>query len=167
MSDPSESATLGRRLRRLPGQFLLALVNATAILVILAAVLALVAVGRLEGAAHQVSTIVGARLSPHLTVDGSVLAQEVRGLRDDLASYRTALGEQKAEAEARIAERLDRLELRLVALESGIEELTSVKAQITDETVRQAGAALTDSMLALLHCGRPVTGDGPPVTALD
>ena len=42
------------RLRRLPGQFLLALINATTILVIVAAVLALIAMGRITNFAENI-----------------------------------------------------------------------------------------------------------------
>jgi len=156
MSRTSEISPLGQRLRRLPGQFLLALVNATAILVIVAAVLALFVLGRVEGAANQVSAAIATTLTSRLSLDRTALATEVAGLRSDLAGYRTALGAQKDEVAERIGARLDRLEAQLASLDAGIAELTEVKGQITDESFRQASAALTDGMLELFHCGRPV-----------
>ena len=45
---------MSQRLRRLPGQFLLALINATAILVIVAAVVALIAMARVNTFAENI-----------------------------------------------------------------------------------------------------------------
>ena len=56
--------SISQRLRRLPGQFLLALINATAILVIVATVLALVAMARINNFAENiVATMTEAVLS--------------------------------------------------------------------------------------------------------
>ena len=62
----SQQSALSQRLRRLPGQLLLALVNATAVLVILAAILVLVAIGRAEDAAGRVTATVTEALAAHL-----------------------------------------------------------------------------------------------------
>ena len=55
MSEPI-AAGFSARLRRLPGQLVLALINATAILVIAAAILALVAMAKIDHLAGRVAT---------------------------------------------------------------------------------------------------------------
>jgi hypothetical protein len=81
----------------LPGQLLIALVNATAILVIVAAVLALLAVSRIERLAGSVTaTMTEAVLSkldlPQKNVLANIqnLTAEARRLADTLRDIRTA-----------------------------------------------------------------------------
>ena len=56
MSEPDRNEMISARLRRLPADFLLALINATAILVIVAAILALVTMVSIDKFAGRVVT---------------------------------------------------------------------------------------------------------------
>jgi len=83
------------RLWKLPGQLLLALINATAILVIVAAILALVAIARVDHLAENVvATMTEAVLSKVDLPAKDVLANlqkltaEVRALRDAVGGAR-------------------------------------------------------------------------------
>jgi len=83
------------RLWKLPGQLLLALINATAILVIVAAILALVAIARVDHFAENVvATMTEAVLSKVDLPAKDVLANlqkltaEVRALRDAVGGAR-------------------------------------------------------------------------------
>jgi hypothetical protein len=94
MAEP-DSNGFSARLWRLPRQLLLALVNATAILVIVAAILALVAIARINHFAENVvATMTGAVLSkidlpsksvlanlPALTAEVRTLGNAVREIR--------------------------------------------------------------------------------------
>jgi hypothetical protein len=86
---------IASRLGRLPGQLLLALINATAILVILAAILALVALARIDHFAHNVAAgMTGAVLSKVDLPSKDVLANlrnltaEVRALRNTIEEFK-------------------------------------------------------------------------------
>src|ERR1700720_1406 len=77
MAEPDRNG-ISARLWRLPGQLLLALINATAILVIVAAILALVAIARIN---HFAENIVA-------TMTGAVLAKVDLPQKDVLANIR-------------------------------------------------------------------------------
>jgi hypothetical protein len=64
LPEPDKRDELRARLRRLPGQLLLALINGTALLVIVAAIIALVAISKVTNLANDVaSTMTDAVLS--------------------------------------------------------------------------------------------------------
>ena len=87
---------ISARLWRLPGQFLLALINATAILVIAAAILALVAIARINHfAGNLVATMTEAVLSKVDLPAKDVLAN-LRNLTAEVRTLGNALGEIKA-----------------------------------------------------------------------
>ena len=63
MPEPDKRDELRARLRRLPGQLLLALINGTALLVIVAAIIALVAISKVNNLANDVASTTDAVLS--------------------------------------------------------------------------------------------------------
>src|SRR5215211_7273499 len=85
MAEPDRYG-ISARLWRLPGQLLLALINATAILVIVAAILALVAIARIE---HFAENIVA-------TMTDAVLSKVDLPSKDVLANIRELTGEVRA-----------------------------------------------------------------------
>ncbi len=85
MAEPDHSG-ISPRLWRLPGQLLLALINATAILVIVASILALVALVRIE---HFAENIVA-------TTTHAVLSKVDLPSKDVLANMRELTGEVRA-----------------------------------------------------------------------
>ena len=94
MTEPDRNG-ITARLWKLPGQLLLALINATAILVIVAAILALVAIARVDHLAENVvATMTEAVLSKVDLPAKDVLANlqkltaEVRALRDAVGGAR-------------------------------------------------------------------------------
>ena len=95
MAEP-DSSGISARLLRLPGQLLLALINATAILVIVAAIVALVAIARINHFAENiVATMTEAVLSkvdlPQKDVLANIrnLTAEVRTLGNTLREIKT------------------------------------------------------------------------------
>lgn len=107
------------RLRRLPGQFLLALLNATAILIIVAAVLALTAVSRVEQAAGLVTDAILAEVdvNPQQALDElRALSAEVEGLRTAIAEFEPGGGALLEPARERLEDRLDDLQAQLDGL---------------------------------------------------
>ena len=95
MPEPDHSG-ISARLWRLPGQLLLALINATAVLVIVAAILAIVALARIEHfAGNIVATMSDAVLSKVDLPSKDVLAN-IRELTGEVRALRNTLREIKA-----------------------------------------------------------------------
>ena len=87
----SDQNGISARLRRLPGQFLLALINATAILVIVAAVVALIAMARVNTFAENiVATMTEAVLSKIDLPSRDVLAN-LRNLTEEVRTLGNTL----------------------------------------------------------------------------
>ena len=155
MSEPNRNK-LSARLRRLPVDFLLALINATAILVIIAAILVLVAMVRIDKFAGSiVSTTTAAVLSkidlPSKDVLGNLrdLTEEVRTLRNNLRE--TKLGENPA-----VQLEITRLKEALTVLNVSVDRLANARTILTDEAMGQLGRAVTDTLTKLKGCGSNV-----------
>jgi hypothetical protein len=140
------------RLWRLPGQLLLALINATAILVIFAAILALVAIARIDHfAGNIVATMTEAVLSKVDLPSKDVLANireltgEVRALGNSLREIRT--GENPV-----LQSEIVRLKNSLTALSTSVDRLRSSRSILTDEVAARFGDTITQTLMNLREC---------------
>jgi hypothetical protein len=94
MPETSERSELEKRLRRLPGQLALALVNATAVLLIVAALLVIVAFNRVEHAAGRISAsltdavLAQVKVEPARTSSLQAMQSEIGELRTTLRGIR-------------------------------------------------------------------------------
>ena len=164
MTEPDRNG-ITARLWRLPGQLLLALINATAILVIVAATLALVAVARIDHFAENVvATMTEAVLSKVDLPSKDVLANlrsltaEVRGLRD-------SLGELKAAKQPALQFEITQLKEALNVLNVSVDRLGSARSILTDEAIGQLGRTITDTLTKLRNCSSTVRPIAPHRTA--
>jgi len=153
---------ISARLCRLPGQLLLALINATAILVIFAAILALVAIARIDHfAGNIVATMTEAVLSKLNLPSKDVLANireltgEVRALGNSLREIRT--GENPV-----LQSEIVRLKDSLTALSTSIDRLRSSRSILTDEVAARFGDTITQTLMNLRDC--PSIGANGSVT---
>ena len=124
---PAESDRNGisARLWRLPGQLLLALINATAILVIVATILALVAIVRIDHFAENVaSTMTEAVLSKVDLPPRDVLAN-LRNLRAEVRTLGNSLREIKAREHPALQSEIAQLKEALTVLNISVERLGS------------------------------------------
>src|SRR6266853_2683642 len=151
MAEP-DSSGISARLWRLPGQLLLALINATAILVIVAAIVTLVAIARINGFAENVvATMTEAVLSkvdlPQKDVLANIrnLTAEVRTLGNTLREIRT--GEHPA-----LQPELAQLKQALTVLKVSVDRLASARSILTDEAIGQLGRTVTDALTKLRDC---------------
>ena len=150
------------RLKRLPGQLLLALVNATALLVIAACVLVIVMLNRVDQASGRIAeTVTEAVLSKlEMTPAGLKARLDTLGARiDDLSQQLQTAGDRQDLALTRELEALNR---NLGELTSAAQGIGSVGPGVTEAAFRQAGTTLTETLLALRGCA-PVnsnTGTG-------
>jgi hypothetical protein len=151
---------ISARLWRLPRQLLLALINATAILVIVAAILALVAIARINHfAGNIVGTMTGAVLSkvdlPSKDVLGNIreLTREVRELGNSLREIRT--GENPV-----LQSEIVRLKDSLTTLSTSLDRLRSSRSILTDEVAARFGETITQTLTNLRDCRSSLGANG-------
>jgi hypothetical protein len=87
---------ISARLWRLPREFLLALINATAILAIIAAILALLAVDRIDNLAGNVVATMTEAVLPKIKLPSKDVLANLRNLREEVGTLGNALREIKA-----------------------------------------------------------------------
>jgi hypothetical protein len=163
MAEP-DSNGISARLWRLPGQLLLALVNATAILVIVAAILALVAIARIDHfAGNVVATMTEAVLSKVDLPAKGVLAN-LQTLTAEVRSLGNALGEIRAGENPLLQSEIARLKETLTVLNTSVDRLGNARSMLTDEAIGQLARAVTDALIKLRDCSSDVGQHPAPST---
>jgi hypothetical protein len=151
MAEP-DGNRISARLWRLPAQLLLALINATAILVIVAAIVALVAIARInQFAENVVATMTETALSKVDLPAKDVLAN----LRDLTAEVRTlgnTLREIKAGERPALQHEMVQLRDALTDLNVSVDRLGSATSILTDQAIEKLGRTVTDALVKLKHC---------------
>jgi hypothetical protein len=166
MAEPDRNG-ISARLRRLPGQFLLALINATAILVIAAAILALVAIARIDHfAGNLVATMTEAVLSKVDLPAKDVLAN-LRNLTEEVRKLGTALREIKTGENPLLQTEIASLKEALIALNVSVDRLGNARSILTDEAIGQLGQTVTDALMKLRDCSSNVGRMAPHRTLKD
>ena len=128
MLSESDQNGIFARLRRLPGQFLLALINATAILVIVAAVLALIATARINTFAENiVATMTEAVLSKIDLPSREVLAN-LRNLTEEVRTLGNTLKEINVSENPVAHSRIEQLKEALTALNASVDRLAEIRS---------------------------------------
>jgi len=144
---------------------LLALINATAILVIVAAILALVAIARIEHfAGNIVATMTDAVLSKVNLPSRDVLAN-IRELTGEVRALGNALREIKTGENPVLQSEIARLRESLTAVSNNVDRLRSSRSILTDEVAARFGDTITQSLMKLRDCSPNVGPNGRP-TAL-
>ena len=164
MAEPDGSG-ISARLWRLPRQLLLALINATAILVIVAAILALVAIARINSFAENVvTTMTEAVLSKVDLPQKNVLAN-LQNLTAEVRALGNTLREIKAGEHPVLQPELAQLKEALTVLNVSVDRLRSARSILTDEAIGQLGRTVTDALTKLRDCSsgaRQMTPDRTP-----
>src|SRR5215211_725170 len=161
MAEPDRYG-ISARLWRLPGQLLLALINATAILVIVAAILALVAIARIEHfAGNIVATMTDAVLSKVDLPSKDVLAN-IRELTGEVRALGNALREIKAGENPVLQSEIERLKEPLIALSISVDRLGSSRSILTDEAAARFGGTITQTLMKLRDCSPPTLAQMAP-----
>jgi hypothetical protein len=151
MADPDRNG-ISTRLWRLPWQLLLALVNATAILVIVAAILALVAIARIDHFAENVvATMTEAVLSKVDLPARDVLAN-LRNLTTEVRKLGNGLREIKAGERPALQSEIEQPKEALTVLNASVTRLGSARSILTDEAIEQLGRTVTDALVNLRDC---------------
>ena len=151
MAEPNRNG-ISARLWMLPGQLLRALINATAILVIVAAIVALVAIARINRFAENVvATMTEAVLSKVDLPQKDVLAN-IRNLTTEVRTLGNTLREIKAGEHPVLQSELAQLKETLTVLNVSVDRLGSARSILTDEAIGQLGRTVTDALMKLRGC---------------
>ena len=151
MSEPNVNG-ISARLWRLPKQLLLALINATAILVIVAAIVALVAIARINHFAENiVATMTEAVLAKVDLPSKDVLAN-LRNLTTEVRTLGNALREIKTGEHPALQTEMVQLREALTVLNVSINRFGSARSILTDEAIGQLGRTVTDALTKLRDC---------------
>jgi septal ring factor EnvC (AmiA/AmiB activator) len=154
MSDPVNS-DLSTRLRRLPGQLLLALVNGTAILVILAAVLAMIATSKVTHLAQSVASTMTDAVLSQVGEDPREFVQSIQSISENVHSLTAKLARAKTEGAPGLGSEVAQLNKRLGSLEANLERLRSARANLFDELIAKVGDATADALQNFRACAPP------------
>ena len=148
----SNRTALSTRLRRLPGELALALVNATAILVIIAAILALVAMTRINNFAGTLAATMTESALSKIDLPSRDVLKNLNDLTAELRSVRSSFREARKGADPILESKIARLEQAAGTLSANIERLTKARTILTDEAIGQLGRSVSDTLTKLRGC---------------
>ncbi|MGB9365937.1 MAG: hypothetical protein WCE79_07985 [Xanthobacteraceae bacterium] len=148
----AQSEAIFARLRSLPMQLLLALINATAVLVIIAAILAFVAITRVNNFAENLAaTMTEAALSKVDLPSREVLAN-LRNLADEIRTLGNSLRDTREKEDSVLRSELARLKEALSSASANINRLTSARTILTDEAIGQFARSASDTLMKMKGC---------------
>jgi hypothetical protein len=153
MSEQHKSE-LSKRLRRLPGQLILALVNGTAILVIAAGILAIIASLKVTHLAQNVASTMTDAVLSRVDVNPRQVVQNLQQVSDEVHTLLTALKQAKVDGLTNLGLEIARLDERLRALDANIEQLHHARSLLVDEATAKVGSSLGEGLQNFRACPR-------------
>ena len=151
MAEPDGSG-ISARLLRLPGQLLLALINATALLVIVAAIVALVAMARINHFAENIAATMTEAVLSKVDLPQKDTLANIRNLTTEVRALGNTLREIKAGEHPVLQSELAQLKEALTALNVSVDRLASARLILTDEAIGKLGRTVTDTLTKLRDC---------------
>ncbi len=155
MPEPDRNG-ISARLWRLPGQLLLALINATAILVIVAAILALVAIMRVNHFAENVAATMTEAVLSKVDLPSKGVLANLRDLTAEVRTLGNSLREIKAGENPSLQFEMAQLKEALTVLRVSVDRIGSARSILTDEAIEQLGRRVTDTVMKLRSCSANV-----------
>jgi predicted PurR-regulated permease PerM len=144
--------TLSAKLRRLPVDLLIALTNATAVLVIVAAVLTLVTIAQINNfAGNVVSAMTDAALSKIDLPSRGVLT-DIRKMTEEISAFGNTLQNIREGENPALQSEIARLKERMGNLRTSIDRLTNTRTILTDEAIGQLGRSVSDTLTKMRAC---------------
>jgi hypothetical protein len=143
---------LRARLWMLPRQLLLALINATAILVIVAAILALVAFSKVTHLANDVAATMTDAVLSRIDVKPQQVLANLQGVAADVRALSASLKEARVQGPARFDPEVAKLSDRLGALQASIQKLGEARSSLIDEAITRMGSALAEGPKNFKEC---------------
>ena len=129
--------------------------NGTAILVIAASVLAIVAAAKVTGLASNVAATMTDAILSRIDVDPRSVLAQLQGLATDVRGLAAAVRDAKATASADLMAQIDRLENRLGPLAANIARLNEGRSLLVDNAFAAIARALADDLEKLKGCRAP------------
>ncbi|MES0809751.1 hypothetical protein ABLO27_09735 [Roseibium sp. SCPC15] len=158
----SDSPGIGTRLKRLPGQFLVALLNATSILVIAACVLVIVVLNRVDTAGARIAASVTEATFSKMQISPAEFKTRLVALDQRIELLSERLSNPELQQDGELKQQLTELNRNLTDLRQAAETIRSAGPEVTSTAFEQAGDMVTDSLYALRGCrsndARPEAG---------
>ncbi|MGY3614997.1 hypothetical protein [Bradyrhizobium sp. USDA 10063] len=151
MAKPDRNG-ISARLWRVPGQLLLALINATAILVIVAAILALVAMARINHFAKNVAATMTEAVLAKVDLPPKDVLANLQNLTAEVRTLGNSLRDIKAGEHPALRSEIEQLKEALTVLNISVDRLASAGSILTDEAIEQLGRTVTDALMKLRDC---------------
>ena len=151
MSKPHRNE-ISARLRRLPVDFLLALINATTLLVIVAAILALVVMVRIDNLAGRVVTTMTEAVLSKIDLPSKNVLTNLQNLTAEVRTFGNTLRDIKVGDNPVVQVEIARLKEALTALTVSIDRFANARTIFTDEAIAQLGRAVTDTLTQMRGC---------------
>jgi hypothetical protein len=151
MTEPDHPG-ISARLWRLPGQLLLTLINATAILVIAASILALVALVRIEHFAENISATMTQAVLSKIDLPPKDVLANVRELTGEVRALGNTLRETKAGENRVLESEIAHMKERLSAFSVSVDRLGNARAILTDEVAARFGDTVAQTLIKLKGC---------------
>ena len=164
MSKPDRNE-ISARLRRLPADFLLALTNATAILVIVAAILALIVMVRIDNLAGRVVTTMTEAVLSKIDLPSKNVLTNLQNLTAEVRTFGNTLRDIKVGDNPVVQVEIARLKEALTALTVSIDRFANARTILTDEAIAQLGRAVTDTLTQMRGCTSKVGQMQPALDA--
>lgn len=142
------------RLRSLPRQLLMALINGTAILVIIAAILVLVATSRVMRLSEKVASTMTDAVLSRIDVEPKQVRARIHGVGEDVRALAETLKRTKAEGAIRPDPEIERLTERLGVLQASIERLGDARSALVDDAIARAAREIAEGFENLRPCGK-------------
>jgi hypothetical protein len=147
-----DRAGISERLWSLPGQLLLALINATALLVMVAAIVALVAITRINHFAENVVTTMTDAVLSKVDLPSKDVLANLQNLTAEVRSFGNTLRELKAGDHPALQPEMAQLKEALANLNASVDRLGSARSILTDEAIGQLGRTVNDALTRLRDC---------------
>ena len=157
MPEPDRNGT-SARLWRLPGQLLLVLINTTSILVIVAAILTLVAIARVNHFAKNVAATMTEAVLSKVDLPSKDVLANLRNLIAEVRTLGNSLREIKTGENPSLQFEMVQLKEALTVLSVSVDRLGSARSILTDEAIEQLGRRITDTLMKVRDC----SGQIPP-----
>jgi len=155
LSEPDRNR-IAVKLWQIPGKLLLALIDATAVLVIIAAILALVAIARIDNfAGNVVATMTEAALSKIDLPSRDVLAN-LRNLKEEARALASSLRKIREEEYPALQSEIARLKEAFSTVSASVDRLTNARTVLTDEAIGQLGRSFSNALTKMSGCASNV-----------
>jgi len=152
MPGNSKPSDFKKRLRKLPAQLALALVNTTAILIIAAAILVIVAFNRVEHAAGKIASTMTSAVLSRVEAEPERLFANLQATGSEIRELRTAIKEGGLQHAEEIEQQIETLTDAVAGLREDVGKLTEAKVRLSDEAIRELGKSVIDAVLQLRNC---------------